>query len=263
MVPFVSLHAVATPAERRLYGHRGSSQNVPENTLPAFRQALADGANALEMDVHVTADGHVVVSHDADGRRRAGIDRAIADCTQAEVQRWVVGRLPDGTPTGIPTFDDVLTSFPSVRLNVDIKPSGTHAVPLVIDVIRRRRAEDRVTLASFHGDVISTIRSMRYGGELSLPPADVVRVRLLPWLVLRRFPPRGQAIQIPTRQRGLRLDTPEFIERCHSLGLRVDYWVINDSAEAARLLSAGADGLVSDDPGALRTVVFGEMAGRR
>ncbi len=67
------------PHELRLFGHRGSSARLPENTIAAFRQALDDGATALELDVHRTADGHIVVAHDPDGLRMAGVSGRIAD----------------------------------------------------------------------------------------------------------------------------------------------------------------------------------------
>ena len=96
--------------ELRLYGHRGSSARLPENTLVAFRQALDDGATALELDLHRTADGHLVVAHDPDGRRMAGASGLIRDLALSEVKRWNVAagfRDGGGSSHAIPTLDEV------------------------------------------------------------------------------------------------------------------------------------------------------------
>src|SRR5262245_31233802 len=75
-----------------LYAHRGASAELPENTIEAFLRALEVGATAIETDVHLTRDGHVVVSHDPSGERAAGVPRRICDATLAEVKAWDVGR---------------------------------------------------------------------------------------------------------------------------------------------------------------------------
>jgi glycerophosphoryl diester phosphodiesterase len=241
--------------ERRLYGHRGASASVAENTMESFQRAIVDGANAIELDVHVSADGHAVVSHDADGRRRAGVRRAIRDCSMSELRGWNVGASHEGVLARMPTFDEVLEAFPGVRLNVDIKPPDVSAVPRVLEAIERHRAAGRVTLASFHQAVLSALVRQRFAGEIGLGPSEVVQLWLGLTRLSRRFRPRGVAVQIPPRFRGLRLDTPAFIARCHALGLRVDYWVVNDPNAARVLLEAGADGIMSDEPATIAPVM--------
>jgi glycerophosphoryl diester phosphodiesterase len=234
--------------ERRLYGHRGARALMPENTIPSFARALQDGANALETDVHLTADGEVVVIHDPDGKRVAGIDRPIAACTLAEVRGW---------NASIPTLHELLDAFPKIRINVDIKPDSAKALEPVLKVIRSHRAESRVTVASFHHAVMHAAAQSDYRGELSLSQRAVLRCVVLPVRLLQRYRLPGHAIQIPTRVGRFQLDTPAFIERCHSLGLRVDYWVVNEAAEAKRLLDAGADGIITDDPARIAPAMWG------
>ena len=241
--------------ERRLYGHRGASQRLPENTLPAFARALEDGADAIETDVHLTADGHVVISHDDSGERRAGVNRLIRQCTWDEVSRWVVGRTPEGEALRMPSLGEALERFPAVRFNVDIKTKSKDAALRTMDVVSRHNATDRVTLASFHDEVLGVLHDEQYGGAISLGPREVLQVIFAPRFVSRRIGVRGSAVQVPTRVKLLRLDTREFIARCHSLGLRVDYWVINDPDEARRLLDLGADGIVTDDPATIAPVM--------
>lgn len=233
--------------ERRLYGHRGGGK-LPENTLPAFQQALQVGATALEMDVHLTRDERIVVCHDPDGRRVAGVDREIADCTFDEVRAWTLGRLPDGSAARVVSFEEVLSAFPGTRLNVDLKPPGRKIVDDAIALIRARGAESNVTLASFHDANIRALLASDYRGEIGLGPREVLRMRLASWSWPRSDRDHSRAIQIPRSSSGLRLDSERFIARCHELGFRVDYWVINEPEVARLLLERGADGIVTDDP---------------
>lgn len=228
--------------ELRLYAHRGSSAALPENTLEAFRQAVADGANALETDVHRTRDGHWVVCHDPDGRRLAGRPERIADVDLAEVERWDVGR-----GHRIPTLEALLAAFPELPVSVDIKPSDPGAVPSILELLDRLGAEDRVTLASFHPRVLSAVRRLGWRGRTALGQLEVVALRFLPGAGARLLV-RGQAAQIPRASGAIRLDHPRFISRCRRLGLRVDFWTVNDPGVARELLARGATGIMSDDP---------------
>jgi len=235
----------------RLYGHRGSSAQLPENTLAAFDRALADGASALELDVQRTRDGHLVVAHDPDGRRTARRAERIADVSLAEVRNWNVGA---GLPTGVgavhrmPTLDEVLAAFPNVPLSIDIKPDLRSAMR---DLRRRlidTGAAPRVTVGSFHDHLLVALRRLGYPGPTALTRSEVAALRFLPAALCRRMV-RGDAAMIPPRHAFVRLDRPRFIARCRALGMRVDYWVVNDPGEASRLLQDGATGLISDDPG--------------
>ena len=238
-----------------LYAHRGAAAELPENTLPAFRRALEVGATALETDAHLTRDGHVVLAHDADGGRCAGIPRAIRQCTLAEVRAWDMGhtfraRHPD-TPAerfAMPTLDEVLAELPGVPFNVDVKDHDAHAARAVVDVVRRRRAEGRVLLASFDAATLRTARRLGYEGATGLGQSEALRLLLLPERALRLFPLAGRAAQLPVRAGPLRLDTPAFVAKVHALGLALHYWTIDDPTEARRLLALGADGIMTDDP---------------
>ncbi len=240
----------------RLYAHRGSSARLPENTLEAFAQAVADGATALETDVHRTRDGHWVVCHDPDGRRMTGRRERIADCTLAEVTAWDAGagfvdRAGDrpfaGRGLTIPTMAELLAAFPDVPVSVDLKPSDPRAVPSLLEQIVASGAQERAVLGSFHERVLREIRRLGWPGATALGRLEVAALRLLPLSLARRFV-HGSAAQIPRRGLGLRLDSPGFIRRCRRLGLRVDYWTVNRPEVARELLTRGATGIMSDDP---------------
>ena len=243
----------------RLYGHRGASAVLPENTLPAFEKALADGANALELDVHPTADGHFVVAHDPDGERMAGATEHIRAIPLEQVRRW---RLVYGVRDGdretytVPTLNEVLEAFPGVPMSIDLKPDDPAAVPPLLDVVARHGAEDQITLASFSTRVVHRIRQLAYPGRTTLSKLEVGLLRFLPAALAKRWV-SGDAAHIPVRHGAVRLDGHRFIARCRSLGLRVEYWVVDDPQEARRLLDAGATGVMSDDPASIAPV-FGE-----
>jgi glycerophosphoryl diester phosphodiesterase len=248
---------------RRLYAHRGASAERPENTLPAFERAVEIGVDALEMDVHVTRDGHLIVAHDDTAARTTGAQHAWRDLDLTDARRLDAGwgfvagdghRPFAGQAIGVPTFEEVLDAFPAMRINVDLK--GDRAVALMLDVIRRKRADDRVTLASFQLGTLLEIRRRGYGGETALSQGEVATLLGLPALLWRQLPYTGTAAQVPLNAGRIRFDRATFIAKCHSIGLRVDFWTIDDRAEAARLLELGADGIITNDPSAIRPVFY-------
>jgi glycerophosphoryl diester phosphodiesterase len=246
-----------------VYAHRGASFELPENTLEAFRLALELGADALETDAQLTRDGRVVLSHDATGERMAGVARPIRDATLAEVRTWDVGTcfVPRGRgaldapgraskPFRMPTLEEALEAFPGVVFNVDAKERRPAMVPALVRCIRAARAADRVRIASFSAENLRRARALGYEGETGLATLEVARARLLPLALARRLV-RGDAAQVPLRAWGVRFDTPRAVERFHALGLRVDFWTVDDPERARALFAMGADGVMTDDPRAL------------
>lgn len=246
--------------ELRLYGHRGASAHLPENTLPAFERALADGANALELDIHRTADRHFVVAHDPHGQRLAGVAEHIRTVDIDTVKKWNLSATDSRFVErhAVPTLDEVLAAFPKVPMSIDHKPDNPDSVPDLLELLACHSAEDRVTLASFSGRVVERIRSLGYRGRTALTKTEVALLRFLPTALARRFV-AGNAAQIPTHSGLVRLDGKRFLGKCRSLGIRADFWVVNDPHEARSLLEAGATGIMTDDPAAIAPV-FKELS---
>jgi glycerophosphoryl diester phosphodiesterase len=252
---------------RRLYAHRGAAAERPENTMPAFERAVEIGVDALEMDVHLTRDDQLIVVHDDTALRTAGAHAAWRELDLAEARRLDAGwgfvaadgsRPFAGKSISVPTFEHVLDAFPGHRINVDLK--GDRAVSVMLELVRRKRAEDRVTLASFQLRTLVEIRRRGYGGETGLSQPEVATLFGLPAMLWRQLPLTGTAAQLPTRASGLRFDRAAFIAKCHSIGLRVDFWTIDDRDEAARLLALGADGIITNDPAAIRPVFYPSLS---
>ena len=246
-----------------LFAHRGASSERPENTLPAFELGLELGADVLELDVHPSRDGVLIVSHDPDAVRSAGVARALADCDWAEIAGWDAGlgfqdtsgqRPFAGRGLGLPRFEDVLAALPNTLFNVDVKLAGEHELASLLTTIRARQAESRVLLTSFSSEVLGLVRSLRYDGPIGLAEREVKRLVMSPAFLTRWFPLAGSRVQIPPRSGRHDLSTARLIDKCHRLGLAVDYWVINDPTEAERLLARGADGIITDDTRALARV---------
>jgi glycerophosphoryl diester phosphodiesterase len=240
-----------------VYAHRGAAAEEPENTLPSFRRALALGADALELDVHMTADGVIVVSHDADGGRMCRAPVPFRGATFAEVSRWDAGWgfiAKDGSRPfaergyRVPSLEQLLVELPAVTLNVDAKQRVPDLVPALLTLLRRHRAEERVLLNSFSTRTMARIRRAGWTGRTGMARGDVLALLL----GLGR---RGDAAQVPLAAGPVRFATRKFIERCHALGVVVEFWTINDPAQARVLHDLGADAIMTDDPATLVPVV--------
>lgn len=249
-----------------VWAHRGASYELPENTLEAFALALALGADGIETDAHMTRDGVVVLSHDPSGIRMAGIDREIRDATFAEVRAWDMGacfspRGHDARPSSatryrIPTLAEALEALPDTVFNVDAKQTRPDMVPALVRTIRRAKAEHRVRIASFATENLQRARALGYA-DTGLSRSELARLVLPPLAIARRFRIGGSAAQMPPHASGLTLASQRVIDRLHVLGIRVDFWTIDDPETARRLFAMGADGIMTDDPrtvcGALRS----------
>lgn len=261
------------PARRFLAGgplviaHRGASALAAEHTMASYRRALDDGADVLELDVRLARDGAIVVSHDPTLERALGLPRAIADHDLPALRRELAARHPQADPaTLLPTLDEVMSAFPGVRLNIELKDESAALADAVAAAIERHERGEQVLVASFHRDVLARFRDRarrRVATSASLGEAAQFYVCYLLDVPCR---PDYEALQIPPRLRGrwphMRLDTPRFVDFAHRHGLAVHYWTIDDPAEMARLLDAGADGIMTDDPARAAAARAGRSATR-
>jgi len=225
-----------------LYAHRGACLKLPENTLEAFEVGLIDGANALELDVHKTRDGVIVVIHDPDGKRVAGVDQEIKELTYEQISGWKLK---------VPTFRQVLEKFKNVPVNVDIKDHDPGTVRAVVQLVMDLDQSEWVRLTGESKAVTKLIKQFKYPGLIGMGMGDIAALKLLPkWMIGRKF--AGRAAQVPMRYFIFNFATARFVRKCHELGVRVDYWVVNDLKSAHALAEIGADGIMSDDPGSVK-----------
>lgn len=236
-----------------IFAHRGASAVATEHTMAAYRRALDDGADVLELDVHRARDGALVISHDRSLARALGVDMVIAEHDLASLRAALDRAHPELDPAALlPTLDQVMEAFPRVRLNIEIKADSSALVDAVSAAIDRRRAWDRALVASFHGDALARFRAASAGRvATSASPGEAARFYLC-YLLGVASRPDYAALQVPPQLRRrwprIRLDSSEFIEFAHRHGLEVHYWTIEDPAEMAHLLAAGADGIMTNHP---------------
>lgn len=241
---------------RLLYGHRGASGLLPENTMQAFRQALQDGANALMLDIRASSDGVIVVIHDKDGRRTANIYESVEHTPWSRLKNWDVGegfRREHGISHfadqafRIPMLSEVLEAFPGIPLIVDIKSNNLDTMQKVMQVVKQHDAADRVTLTSLYTRITRALQVFGYEGSIGWSFLEVIELKFLP-LVLDRSERRGKSVQAPVSQLSVQVATRRFIDKCHKLGIRVDFFHVDNIGLAQELYEMGADGVMSDNP---------------
>jgi len=252
-----------------LIAHRGGAGVWPENTLFAFQHAADLGVDVLEMDVHLTADDNLVVIHDADVKRTTNGSGPVASMTVAQLQQLdaAYNFSPDdgathpyrGQGITIPTLDQILDTFPHILINIEIKNDDVHAAERLSQIIDAHHAQNHVIVASFHEKPLARFRTLQPQIPTAATTNEIKTFYILEKLHLWRFHrAHADVYQIPPSKGSARLDTPNFIEHAHKLNQKVQYWTINDADEIQRLLSLGADGIMTDDP-ALGLRVFQQM----
>ena len=269
--------------ERRVlnYAHQGGAREAPSSTLHAFRRACAVGAHALEMDVHCTIDGVLVVCHDATVDRTTAASGRIAELTMAQLSEldnaywWVPGeeavqdrvdaeyelrgRAPHDRTLGVATLAEVLDEFRHVYLNLDIKGIPPHVEAYeskLADLLRTYDRVDDVIVASFHDEALHRFRVAAPEIATSFALMESIHVGQ----ALRNGTPvdkaGGQvALQVPHRLHGVEVVDPNLVEQAHRSGLAVHVWTIDDRVEMAELLAMGVDAIITDVPSVLAAVL--------
>lgn len=218
--------------------------------MEAFENAVALGYRYVETDAHVTADGVIVAFHDDHLDRVTDRTGAIEELTWAEV---ALARIDGKAP--IPLLEDLLSTWPDLRINIDAKHDSV--VDPLIDLLKRTRSLDRVCIGSFSDRRLERVRS-QLGAAVctSMGPKGVAKFRASSFGVGRSFP-EGNCLQVPTHAGKVRLVDARFLRRAHEGGLPVHIWTIDEESEMNELLSLGVDGIMTDRPALLRTVLEG------
>jgi len=229
--------------------HRGGDEEKTENTLEAFQYSSDLGFVFMETDVQSTSDGKVVIFHDSDLKRVAGINKKISELTFQEIKE--VDLINGGR---IPSLEETLYSFPNLRFNIDIKVDS--AVDETINIVRKHDALDRVCLAAFSSNRLSRIRKLTGPGLCSsMGQAEIVRLLLTAFGLNLKVSP-GLCAQVPVSQFGMPIVTERFIEKIHELNKLIHVWTIDETKEMFRLIDLGVDGLMTDKPTVLREALL-------
>lgn len=257
-------------ARPRVFGHRGAAGLAPENTLPSFALASALGASYLELDVHGTRDGAIVVLHDESLDRTTDGSGLAREHALSELERLDAGyrfstdgrHYPyRGQGVRIPTLAALFARFPGARFNIEIKQEEPSIVEAVVRIIDEAGCVDRVLLAAEHDSIMTEIR--RVVGErivTSFSTGEVVDFIARLSSGFENYRPAGRALQIPPHFNDIELITAESVAAAHRFGLEIHAWTINDREEIDRLLALGVDGIMSDLPGLARVAVDARRA---
>jgi glycerophosphoryl diester phosphodiesterase len=238
-----------------IVAHRGASFDAPENTLAAIELGWAQGADAVEIDVHFSKDGHVVVIHDDNTRKTAGVRKKVAAQTLAELKALDVGSWKHAKFKGepVPTLAEAFATIPSgKRLFVEVK-CGPECVDAFAADIRASRLKPTQIIPI--GFSLPTMRQLKQ----ALPELEVC------WIVefkrtLRGWSPKVERLIEQVAEAGLDgLDVSgkgpvdaEFAAKVHEAGQKLYVWTVDDPTKARELMNAGVDGITTNKPGWLR-----------
>lgn len=256
----------------QVIGHRGAAGVAPENTVVSIERAIRGGAQAIEIDVHVSAEGQLVTIHDDTVDRTTDGTGPIGSMTLDEIRRLDAGYrfTPDRgrsfpyreAGVRIPTLDEAAAA--AVRLPMIIEVKTRAAGEALGTWLRGRRADpgdaDRFIVAGFEREMVA-------------PAADAAdwrsatRAELIPFVLLGKLgivgplPPHVDAIMVPIRKGPMRLVTPGFVRRAHERGVGVFVWTVNRPSVMRELFDIGVDGLISDVPARLNRILAEIVAG--
>ncbi len=239
LVGFWTLSSLRLKDDVQIMAHRGASAAAPENTMAAFKQAIADGADWIELDVQETADGEVVVAHDSDFMKLSGNPLKIWNATMADLADIDIGSWvdPKFSEERVPTLATVLRLCKGkIGVNIELKYYG-HDQQLeqrVVDIVEAEQMADQVMVMSLKPEGLAKVKALRpnwrcglllsvYAGKLKNIEADFLAVN-------SNFASRN------------------FIRRAHRLGKKVFVWTVNDSAKMSQLLNRNVDGILTDRP---------------
>lgn len=243
-----------------VFAHQGGENLWPSNTLLAFQNAAALGADVLDTDMHMTKDGVLVLMHDQTVDRTTDGAGALRDLTLAEVKRLDAGYRfsTDGGQTfpfrgqglTVPTLEELFQAFPEKRFGIEIKQTDPAAAAKEFcRVIRQYQKQDSVLVSSFRQSNMDAFRQTCPEVATS-GTEDEVRV----FYVLFRLgltgvlTPNYASLQVPEASGGIFLLSPEFVRAAQARGLAVQPWTINETADLERILALGVDGINTDNP---------------
>ena len=252
--------------------HGGGLLIKPDHTIEAYDQALEDGADILELDVHQTIDGVIVVIHDATLDDTTSCTGAIKEMTFAEVRECDAGYhfTQDGGATYpyrgmglvVPSLEEVFKRYPDTAVNIEIKQREPSIVDDLVDLIREYEFEDKMVCASFHDDAIAEFRAAAPEIATSLAEQESLQYWLESWQPIEPdYVPPGEFLQLPIEyDLGGGSIVPVFhdgfMDRVNELNMYIHVWTVNDEEEMRWLIEVqGVHGIMTDDPPLLTKVI--------
>ena len=242
-----------------VFAHRGGGGLIPENTLAAFVYSAKAGVDVLELDIHATSDGALVVMHDAMVDRTTDGHGRVNELTLEAVKRLDAGFLftTDGGKTfpfrkkgvTVPTLQEIFDALPEMTFNIEPKQATPSIIKPLCNLIRARKMIDKTIVGSFRQEVIDEFRRECPEVATSASPSEVSKFLALSKTgVSESYKPPMQALQVPQNLGALEVVSKSFVENAHRRNLKVHVWTVNETADMQRLIEMGVDGIMTDYP---------------
>ncbi len=266
----VFLRLTSNPAMERAYysddmnyplviAHQGGDEVWPGDTLFAYQNAAALGVDVLEMDIHISRDGVLVLMHDEKVDRTTDGAGEIESMTLAELKQLDTGydwSLDEGKTfpfrgqgITVTTLEEVFQAFPEKHMTIEIKKSNASMVKPFCELIRKYDMLDKVLVASFYDDKIKEFRTECPEVATSSAKQETTVFVLLSKAFLSGFySPKFLSLQVPEESGGITVMTEAFVRAAHARGLAVEVWTINDKETMQKLINWGVDGIITDRP---------------
>lgn len=250
----------------RVIAHQGGVGQWPSNTFYAFQQAeMLAGVDELEFDVHQTADNQIVLMHDASVDRTTDGSGLLREMSWAQVAALDAGyhwtaddeHYPfRGKSIKVPSLEAVFLQYPTRAMSIEIKPNDATLAQAICQLLRTHNKLEQVTVSSFHHEALVAFRdscpAVKTGAsnDEGLWYVLASKVGLGAW-----FKPNAQRLQFPVNSGLVDVITPRFVAQAHRDGFRIDAWTINEEEQMRYLISLGVDGIITDYPERLLSVL--------
>jgi len=237
-----------------VFAHRGASGAAPENTLAAFEQAAEKGADGVELDVHMSADGKVVVIHDSRLERTSDGSGEVAYMNYAELEKFDMGARWKGSPWGfqrMPLLEEVIDLAKSTGMMLNIELKGYKANPALAEAVARIVSErgfaDRSIFSSFD---IGQLRRMK----VALPQSRLAYITFFP-----PQPQLGTAEDLWGCHPNHSLTTKLSVRKWQEAGMHVQLWTVNSKDAILRAIRIGVDGIITNHPALALSIKEGKI----
>ncbi|MBW7857509.1 MAG: glycerophosphodiester phosphodiesterase [Leptonema sp. (in: Bacteria)] len=239
--------------------HQGGADLWPSATMTAYHNAVKLGVDVLEMDIHITKDGQLVLMHDGTVDRTTNGKGDIESMTLAEIKSLDAGyrfTLDEGKTfpyrgkgIQVPTVEEMFTTFPDYRMIIELKHSEASMAKQFCELIRKHKMQDKVVVASFED-----IRLNEFRHECSEVATSGAKNEITVFVILSKlhltgfYSPSFQSLQVPEKSGSITILTPSFIRQAKDRNLAIEPWTINDSQTMTKLIGWGVDGIMTDRP---------------
>lgn len=246
--------------------HQGGDGVWPGESMLAFQNAVDLGVDVLEMDLHITSDGVLVLMHDETVDRTTDGTGEIESMTLTEIKQLDAAYdwSPDdgdtfpyrGQGIQVATLEEVFTAFPEMRMTIEIKKTNSSMAKPFCDLIRAYDMQEKILVASFHDERLKEFRAECPEVATSSAKDETTIFVLMTKAFLGGFySPAFYSLQVPEKSGGITVITPAFVKAAHARNLAVEPWTINDAETMRKFIEWGVDGIITDRPDIMMEVL--------